>query len=429
MQFIPRRIIQRIQPSTPEERNIPLLYVEIMFASVLAVAGTFNGAYVLRLGGSNELIGLMSSIPALITATLCVPFAQILERKTRLMPYIVGSLLLSRGGYLLISLLPLLLHRSLPELTVSILIAATIPAVFFSTAWSPLLSDVVPPRMRATVLSWRSILSSVTIAPLIYLAGLWLNKASFPSNYQWMYAVGFLAGGCSILLVSRLGLPERDETAASHTATPREPLLPSLRNLMRRDTGFGRIIANTLFYDFGAWMIAPLYIILFVRQLGASDGWLGLNGTLANVGVILGYWLWRQIIRRLGEARALRISLPMATVYPLLVAAFPNLTFILFAGFLINVINPGVSLSHSVIFLGLLPEGKKYTSTALYNSVMNIGAFVAPLIGVALSNVIGIIPTLLLGGAMRVLGAGMFYLFPVQIPPAEETLGASTSAQ
>jgi MFS family permease len=173
---------------------------------------------------------------------------------------------------------------------------------------------------------------------------------------------------------------------------------------------------NTLLFNLGAWMVGPLYIIFFVRQLGATDGWLGLRGAITYIGVILGYALWRRIVRRIGEARSLLIALPIVSAYAIMIALVPHLTFILFADFLVNTIGPGVDLSHSVMFLELLPEGKKHSSTAVYSAVMNLGAFVCPLIGVALADRLGIVPTLLIGGALRCIGASLFYLFPVKEP-------------
>ena len=167
-------------------------------------------------------------------------------------------------------------------------------------------------------------------------------------------------------------------------------------------------------------------MIFFVRQLGATDGWIGLNSTLANIGVVSGYWVWRRIIHRLGEARCLLLALPLASLYPFMVSFFPNLPFILFAGFFINLVSPGVGLSHSMIFLELLPEGKKHTFTAIYSAVMNMGAFVGPLIGVAVSNVIGIPNTLLIGGTMRLLGAVLFYVHPIKDTKASDTSSGST---
>ncbi len=409
-----------VPPRTVVERNTYFLYMEVIFASILGAAGSFNSAYILRLGGSNALIGLLSSIPSLVAMFLYLPSARILERQTRLVPWIVWSLLISRAGYVAILILPFLLSRYVPELTVALLVAMTIPSVLFSTGWSPMLSDVVPPRSRANVLAWRSILASAAVAPLIYLAGLWLEHGplvkAFPGNYQWMYAIGFLGGVGSVLLISRIRMEPKTTAVASQAAGRAEPWLATLRSALTDNPRFKRIVTNTLLLNLGAWLIGPLYVIFFVRHLGATDGWIGMNGTLANIGVIAGYWAWRKIIHRTGEPRALLIALPLSAIYPFMVALLPNLNFILFAGFLINVIAPGVNLSHGVIFLGLLPEGKKHSSTAIYSTVMNIGAFIAPLIGVALADHVGIPTMLLVGGVMQVAGAILFYIFPIAQP-------------
>ncbi len=416
--------VQRLlkTPDSVADRNTYFLYLEVIFGGFLAAAGSFNAAYVLRLGGSNTLVGLMSSLPALVASLLFIPSARVLERRTHYMPWVVGSLFLARFGYVAILLLPFFAGRLLPELTVAVLVAITVPSVFFSTGWSPMLSDVVPPRSRATVLAWRSILSSATIAPLIFFAGRWLDSTPFPMNYQWMYALGWLvSGGIGVYLVSRIRMePSTDgvhpprRAPVDKTRREKGTWLGVLRTAAAENRGFFRIVVNTLLYSLGAWMVGPLFIIFYVRQLGATDGWVGLLGTLAHIGVIAGYWLWRRIIRRTGEARSLLIAAPLVCIHPLLVALVPNLTVILLVEFLINVIAAGVNLSHSVIFLELLPEGRKHSSTAIYSMVMNIGAFVCPLIGVALAESIGIAPTLLIGGAMRLAGAALFFLFPVK---------------
>jgi len=407
-----------VPPRSRDDRNTYFLYVEIIFASVLSVAGSFNGAFILRAGGSNTLVGLLSSIPALVATFFYIPAARILEKQTRQMPWIVGSLLLSRLGYLIIPLLPFLVPGHVPEVTVGILIAMTIPSVVFSTAWNPMLAEIIPARSRATVLAWRSILSSGAIAPLIYLAGRWLDHGTFPANYQWLYVIGFIAGAYSVYLVSRIRMKPAVAQGAPAKEEGNQPAkghwLQTLKATMSENRGFTRIVVNTLVFDLGAWMVGPLYIILFVRQLGATDGWLGLRGSIAYVGVILGYWLWRRIVRRIGEGRSLLIALPVYSAYAIMVALVPNLTFILFADFLVNAIGPGVDLSHSMMFLEMLPEGKKHSFTAVYSTIMNIGAFICPLIGVAIANRIGVVPALLIGGVLRCAGAGLFYLFPIK---------------
>lgn len=396
------------------ERNIAFLYIEVIFASVLAAASSFDSAYVLRLGGSNRLVGLLASLPALIAIFAYLPSARILQKKRHYGPWVVGSLFLARTGYVVILLLPFFLKRMLPEATVGILILMTLPAVFFSTGWSPLLSDVIPERSRATVLAWRSILSSATVASLTYLAGSLLDRGVFPRNYQWLYGIGYVGGLLSVLFVAFIRVPEQAVATLPLTGTRQETFVHSVLSMVRENKRFAYLILNTFLFNLGAWMLGPLYMIFFVRELKATDSWVGLHTTLAHIGVVVGYWIWRRLARRWGDAKTLLIALPLTVTYPFMVSAFPHLTPILVAGFLINVFAPGVNLSHSLIFLDLLPQGRKHDATALYSMVMNIGAFACPLVGVAVANAIGILPTLLIGGVLRVLGAAMFYILPVK---------------
>jgi len=76
-------------------------------------------------------------------------------------------------------------------------------------------------------------------------------------------------------------------------------------------------------------------------------------------------------------------------------------------------------------FLELLPEGKKYSATAVYSMIMNVGAFAAPLLGVALSERIGIRTTLLIAAGMRMLGGLLFTIFPVETVGDQRTTGVT----
>ena len=417
-----------LAPRTMAERNIYYLYAEIIFSALLSAAASFDGTYILRLGGSNTLVGLLSSLPSLLAIFLYLPFARILQRSRHATRSVVVSLVVTRLRYLLIAILPFFLARYLPESTVGILILATIPAVYFSTGWSPILSEVVPQRSRATVLSWRSILNSGGVALATLLAGRWLDRSVFPLSYQALYGVGLVGGLISVYFISRIKMPEDGELSIRATPTKELPWREALRATTQENQGFTRIIINTLLYNLGAWMVGPLYIIFFVRQLGAADSWVGLNIMLANLGVVVGYWIWRRLARRWGEVKTLLIALPLSCTYAFMVALVPDLSFILFAGFLISVFNPGVDLSHAMLFLDLLPKGEKYSATALYSVVMNVGAFVCPLVGIALSDRIGIVPTLLIGGILRILGALLFYLFPVKGEKPRLQLGRLTLA-
>jgi MFS family permease len=419
-----RAIQVLLRPSTlrdQTERNIWYLYVEVLWAAVLSAAAAFNATFAVRLGASNALIGWLSSIPSLIAVFLLIPSARFLESKSNRTPWVWGSLFVARIGYGLVAVLPWLLHVHLDVALVWLLIAISIPATFFSAGFNPMLADVIPERDRARVFANRNIVVSAAVALLTFLAGRWLEAAprlgwaAFPLNYQLVYVAGFAGAVASSAYLLRIKVPESKVIGRAERARTRKSSLAQVKVMMDQNRDFVRIILNTLVFDLGAWLVGPLYIIFFVRELGATDGWIGLNSTLANVGVIAGYALWRRWIRKLGYSRTLLITVPLAASYAFLVSAFPNLTAILAWGVWINLVNPGVNLSHFNILLKLCPDDRRASYIAFYATLLNAGAFVGPMIGVALSEWLGIRPVLVLGGVIRLVGALLFYLFPIKI--------------
>src|SRR6185503_6600798 len=97
----------------------------------------------------------------------------------------------------------------------------------------------------------------------------------------------------------------------------------------------------------------------------------------------------------------------------LLVGAIPNLTLILVIAALNGLITPGVSLSHFNTFLKLIPDEQRHEYTALYMTLMNVGAFVCPFIGVALANQFGFGPILVVCGVLSIVGSTSFWFWPV----------------
>jgi hypothetical protein len=417
----------RPQMRTETERNIWYLYVEVFWAGIFMAAVAFNATYALRLGASNTLIGWLSSLPSLLAMAVLVPAARFLESKDDRAPWMRGSLFIGRLAFLGAAMAPWVFPRHAAEAVVAVLILRTIPMHFFSAGFSPMLADVIPVRDRAVVMANRSIISSATVAVCTFLFGKWMDAAAsipwagFPVNYQVVYIIGAVAGVLSSYFVSRIQLPETAVVvrARSGIRTQRRPkvgnLRATLRTMAQENRGFVRIVVNTFVFNLGAWLVGPLYMIFFVKQLGASDGWVGLNTTMAHVGVIAGNVIWRRLVDRLGAGRALRTAVPMAASYAFLVSLFPNLNLILLWGVLINLINPGVNLSHVSTLYTLCPPERRASYMALYATIANVGAFVAPMVGVALSNVIDIRWLLLIGGAIRLAGAGMFHLLKIEV--------------
>lgn len=400
----------------PRANNAMYLAIEVFWAAFLSAAAAFNAPFALRLGASNADIGLLSSIPALLAILVTLPAGQFITRQRRRMPWLLGSLLLSRIGYLLVIFIPWLPLGNRGAGLVWLLIIFTIPAHFFNVTWGPMLADVVPETDRARVFALRNILLAGVVTVGVFLAGRWLQSVPFPLNYQIMYGVGFAAAMVSTYYLTRLKVPESHVPEPPAQALGPLALLRGWRDAFKVEPDFARITLNTLLHGIGLWMIAPVYILYYVRTLGAEEGWLGLNSMMANLTPIIGYYLWQRGVIRLGENKVLRWTIMGLGVYPILVGIAPSLTVILAFTALYGLVAPAVNLSHYPMLLKICPTAQRPMFLALYTTIMNIGAFVMPLIGVKLAEAIGPAPVIIAGGVLSALGSSSFIWHRLRTP-------------
>jgi MFS family permease len=407
----------RLNLKNIDDRNAWFLVLEIFWAGIIAAAATFTGAYALRLGATNVQIGLLSSLPGLLAVFVSIPAGHFLETRRDRKSWMVGALTIYRTGFALIAVIPWL---HIPDLwrgpiVVAILILMNIPLHFFNIGWIPFLAEAVPETKRASVFSARNVIANITLSLSAILYGLWLNQRSFPINYQLMFLSGYIAGLLSSYFVTWVRATQPPSIIPDgQTGRPFQSEWRTLQHAFANEPAFIRITINTIFHAIGLWTITPIYILYFVRQLNASDTWIGLQATFTSVGTIIGYLFWRYVISRRGEIWTLKRTIIFLGIYPVLIGLFPFLNIILLVVGLNGFLAGGVNLSHFTTLLKMMPASQRPTYTALYVAIVNIGAFVCPLIGVWLADLVGFRPILIGCGILSIIGSLSFWIWPVR---------------
>lgn len=414
-----------IKNKTLEERNAVYLVIEIFWASMLASAATFIAPFALRLGATNAQIGLLSSIPALMAVLVSIPAGRFLNKKHTRKNWLIASLFLYRASFLIVAFIPLL---NLPLKLKGFLVILTIVlfsslAHFFNVGFIPLLSETVPESKRASVFSARNIVFNLSMSICVFLFGIWLEKSDFPTNYQILYVFGFLCSLLSIYYLMKVNVPDapihREETKSVVKNHPKL-LWESFQRHYQQNPGFSRIVINTFLHGLGVWAAAPLYVLHYVRNLGANEAWLGLNSTISTATTILGFAIWRWIIRRLEEPTTLKLTIMWVGFYPLLIGLWwfvpelQSLKPILILTGINGLIIPGVNLSHFNMLLKVTPDNNRPGFTAAYITVANLGAFICPFLGVYLSQHIGLAITLIGCGIACIIGSASFWIWPIK---------------
>jgi MFS family permease len=401
-------------------RNLRLLVIELFWASIHIACVSFNAAYLIRLGGSNTQVSLLTAGGALVVALTTMPFAGLFERTRRRRDWIVGSLLVSRLIYALAILIPWL-PGGQPSAMVGVILALSLAASLFSAGWMPLIGDLVPLERRTRLFVARNLTLGVTVTITTLVLGWWLERTPFPQNYQLLYALSVVTSLLSTVYVARMVIPERAAPAPEATAESARA-----GKLERVPRPFINITVNTLVYNSALWMSIPLLPIYFVRELGAAEGWLGLWAGLTSGGAIIGNLIWGRLIDRRGAAWVLPWAVALSALYFVFLGAFPNLTLILIAALLSGIIAPGVDLAHVNMLYMVCPEDRRTRYLGMFSTLLNVAAFLSPLLVAPLVDSMGARAVVMIIAGIRILGAVLFIVNPAR-PVAEKRVASATS--
>jgi Na+/melibiose symporter-like transporter len=312
--------------------------------------------------------------------------------------------------------MPFVFRTHRPEVLVALVALITFPAAMASVAFTSLIADVVPADKRAQVISIRNVLVSTISTVTVLISGKLLDLLPFPLNYQLLFGAGFAASMVSLYYVSRIQVA--DVSLAERQAQRRAPLTIRLRQLVSQIMNrheFVRFSASAFVFHWGLYFPIALYAIYRVRNLSASDTWIGLLSMVQNAVTILTYFYWGRVASRKGNRLVLLISSLGTVLFPVLTGLSPRIELLLLPALIGGIFGAGFNLSLFNTLLEVCPQEHRPSYLALYTTLINVAAFLAPLLGTSLANLLDIRVALFIAGAVRLLGAGLFYQLIVRI--------------
>jgi MFS family permease len=366
--------------------------------------------FALRLGATTAQVGWLAALPALVNVVWMLPAARLIERQRRRLPLILWAGFLQRAGYLLVALMPFLIATGRVEVLIILNTLITLPAAIINTAITSLIPDLTSPEHRGQVVSVRWLLLSVMATVAALLGGKLLDLIPVPLNYQVLLGVGALLSLISLRYLRRIRVP--NAVLHERETLPRERYSwQRLRNTLSRirsHRGFVRFSAASFVFYWGLYLPAALWSVLRVRDLGASDTWIGLIAVMVDASTIGGYFYWGKVSASRGNRWVLILTAFGVAAYTFFTALVPTIGWMIPTSLLGGFAWAGCNLALFNVMLGVCPAERRTTYVALYTALMNVTAFAAPLLGAALSEWIGIRMAFVVAGGVRVVGALLF---------------------
>lgn len=412
-----------LRPRTLAERNVRNVLIDGVGVGIVTGVGSFLPVFLARLGASSLLVGLLTSLPALTGAILAVPIGRFLEGQRNVVRWYSGMRIWVLWSYALFGLLPFVLPlAAVPWSVIVIWALVTVPSTVVNVAFTLVMGGVAGPKNRFAVMSLRwSSLGAVT-ALTVALVGQILVRIAFPLNYQVVFIGSFVGGLLSFLFSRSIVLPDqipvKAEARQGRSALRR--WASSLVTVARTaPPAFLRFVASAFVFRCGVAMALPLFPLYWVREVQATDAWIGIITTASSGVLLVAYFVWSVAARRIGVGGVLLASSLGMALYPLATASTKAVWLLaVFAGFS-GFFAAGNDLVNFDLLLGNIPADRQASYVGFYQTLQNAALFVMPLVGTVLADAAGIAVGLAAAGLLRLVGVGLYLALGVGRATAE----------
>src|SRR6266511_542041 len=94
------------RPANTQERNTRNVLIDGIGVGIVSGVATFLSVFLVRLGATPFMVGLLTSMPALTGMILAIPVGRLLERQRDILPWYSRVRVLVLGSYALTGLVP-----------------------------------------------------------------------------------------------------------------------------------------------------------------------------------------------------------------------------------------------------------------------------------------------------------------------------------
>jgi MFS family permease len=411
------------RPASVAERNVRNVLIDGMGVGLVTGVSTFLPVFLVRLGATPFLVGLLTSMPALTGMLLAIPIGRMLERQRNVVPWYSRARVWVLGSYALTGLVPFVFPLEIAPLPIiAIWAIATVPQAIVNVAFTVVMSAVAGPNRRLYLMSRRWSTLGIASAITVAIVGVLLDWLAFPINYQSVFIGSFAGGLLSFIFSSKIVIPDNDP--AEHEAGPQHGWRARLGEglaALRKNAAFNRFLMSQFVFRCGITLALPLFPLYWVRELHASDAWIGIINTVQNAVLLGAYFLWSSMSRRRGTVLVLRLCAFGLGFYPLLTGLSSSVPPLVLYAALAGIFNAGIDLVLFDILLATCPQRHTASYVAVYQMTTYVATFVAPILGTAVAESLGYAPALFAASGLRFLGAALFVLLGVGVVAAAPT--------
>lgn len=375
----------------------------IWYSVMVGLTSSFMGVYALALGATDVMLGWLSALPALVALLSQIPAAMITERQQLRLQVSLPFGLVFRSGYLVFAFIPLLPLQPVQKTWLFIFLVSVLnfPATVSGVAWSAMMGDIFPSNLRGRVFGDRNMLLGIVQMICTLLAGPILDTLPYPYNFMLLFFLSFTSLMLSSWYQSKI---------VEFPALSRQRQSSSVWNwfgirVACQDQLFLNFVVAFFAFNFGLNFASAMWTIYYVKVLGLSKTYIGNLSVISQLVTVCFCRWWGRLADKRGHHWVLGLSMLGLVPGPFLHNFVHTPWLLIPLSILSGFAGAGYNLILFNTLLDMAPdEGVRPSYIAVFNTVMGLTGFLAPLVGISVYQRQGMSVVFSLSSLLRLLG-------------------------
>jgi len=368
-----------------------------MFTNMFATltGGVFLTGFALYLGMNELMIGLLASMPFIVTV-FQLPTSYLIARTGKRKEISCWAAALARMIWIPILIGTLITFSSVSTKLLIILSLMFLSYTFISmsyVSWLSWMSDLVPNEIRGSFFGTRNMLCGAAGMIVLLVFGKLLDTLN---GHVWQgVPLGFGITFISAVSFGMVSLPFLNHISEPRQLNQRESYFSFRKHLCLsfKESNFSKFLTFTCLWSFSVYLASPFFTLYFLRDLKFSYSFVATLGTLSAFADLMGMQAWGRISDRVKNKAVIQFAGWVAVFLPLAwVSAGPNSIVI---PVILHVVGggfwAGINLCMNNLLLNISPKENRASFFSLYNIFGGLGAATAPILaGLLLKSISGL---------------------------------------
>ncbi len=380
-------------------------YLDGIFASgMVGFTQDYFTPFLLVLGGSASLVGLLTSLPQLAGALLQLQSPEATEKIGSRKKIVTTFVLLQ--ALMLIPIALLAWQKNVfPFWFILCATLFTALGAFAMPAWGSLMSDLIPENKRGEYFGWRNKTLGILMVSMSFVAGLILHTLEKIGIFYGFAVIFSLA--CIFRLVSWYFLTRMYEPALEQKREDYFNFFMFLRRL--RESNFAQFVLFVAAFNFCVQLASPFFAVFMLRELHFSYLLYTVLTITATGAIYLLMGRWGRHADRVGNLRIMKFTAPIIGLLPFLWVIDQHPVFLFFVQCVSGFAWAGFNLCASNFIYDAAKPQKRTRCIAYFNVVNGVaicaGAFLGGVLVDKLPQILNyrILTLFLLSSVLRII--------------------------